>query len=298
MVSERLGAQADSALSWISGHAPHQGPQEFRTVPVQEIHEHEYFRLREAPYPGVDALAADIKARGQTTPLFVRPRAAGGYDLVAGYRRRSAILKAELLTALVRVYPNLGDEEALDLAVSENRDREDVNDWERAELAQRLQKRGRTYEGIAQVLKLSDAQVKRLLRVAKQASPPLRTALQLRRVTLALATAFLELQVEGCPVEVQEEILTEAVDQECSVREFRRLVNRRLASTPPPRVQHTGFLREQKNGAFSLSLKVVPGDAAAIDERIAALQEALKRARKLRKTAGLEAGEAAESGDE
>lgn len=289
MTSDRLGAKADSALSWIGGNVPNKGtPQEFRSVPVAEIHEHDYFRLREPPYPGVDTLAGDIKERGQTTPLFVRPRQDGGYDLIAGYRRRAALEKAGVLTALVRVYERLAtdDDAALDLAVSENRDREDVSDWERADLAQRLQSKGRTYEQIAASLHLSDVQVKRLLRIAKNASEPLRTALQQRQITFALATKFLELGLEQKPEEEQRELLAEVVEQDFSVREFTRLVSRRK-----PRRESNGgeekapsLVRQAKNGTIAVSLRIAPNDEVeAIDERIAALQQALKLARKLKK---------------
>jgi len=286
MTSERLGAKADHALSWISGTLPNQRrPEEFRSVPLAEVHENDYLRLREPPYPGVDVLAQDIAARGQTTPLFVRPRPEGGYDLIAGYRRRAALEQAGVLTALVRVYEHLEDDDAaLDLAVSENSDREDVSDWERAELAQRLQSKGRTYEGIATSLHISDVQVKRLLRIAKHSPQPLRDALQQRRVTVALATKFLELQLEKLPEVTQRELLAEAVEQECSVREFTRLAARRTkAKTATEGAAEPGLLRTAKNGAFSVSLRVAPGDISAIDERIEVLQKALRLARKLRK---------------
>lgn len=283
---KRLGVQTDTALSWIAGNAAPLAPEEFRTVPVHDIHEHDYLRLREPPYPGLASLAEDIRSRGQTTPMFVRPRDEGGYDLIAGYRRRCALLEAGVVTALVRVYPGLNDEEALDLAVSENRDREDMSDWERAELAERLQKRGRSYDGIATALHLSATQVKRLLRVAKTSPPALRTALHQRQITLALATAFLELQLETHPEAKQEEFLAAAVEEECSVREWRRLVARRLsAKTPPPGPRPA--LRRAKTGAFALSLKVTPGDAQEIATHIDTLKEALRLARKLQKQASI-----------
>lgn len=284
MTSERLGAQAN-ALSWISGNLPNQKEkEEFRSVPLAEVHEHDYLRLRAPPYPRVAALAEDMASRGQTTPLFVRPRAEGGYDLIAGYRRRSALEQAGVLTAIVRVFEGLSDDDALDLAVSENSDREDVSDWERAELAQRLQSKGRTYEGIAASLHLSEVQVKRLLRVAKNATPPLQEALHNRRVTLALVTKFLELQLDQLSESEQTEILNEAMEQDCSVREFVRLVARREKKAPARPVDRA-FLRTMKNGAVTVSLKLEPGDTEALDERITALQQALKLARKLRKQA-------------
>lgn len=289
MVSERLGTNADSALSWISdraaGLAKQGGAKGFLSVPLAEVREHDYFRLREPPYPGVDVLADEIRERGQTTPLFVRLAGPNTYDLIAGYRRLAALRRIESPTVLVRVFEGLDDDAALDLAVSENRDREDVSDWERAELAQRLQEKGRSYEAIAKVLKLSDVQVKRLLRVAKTSPAHLRASLQQRQITLAMATAFLELRLETQSEDLQAELLAAAIEEECSVREFRRLAEKRLRSKPaaPPTPPTPSYVRQLKNGAFAVSMKVVPGRVEDIDERIDALQEALKLAKKLRR---------------
>ena len=64
-------------------------------------------------------LADSIRARGVLQPIVVRPRTAGGYELIAGERRWRAAREAgiELLPALVR---EADDRDSLLLALVEN----------------------------------------------------------------------------------------------------------------------------------------------------------------------------------
>src|SRR5687768_10892157 len=92
---------------------------EIKEVLLSLIQESDRLRLRQRPYAGVDELAADIRARGQTTPLFVMPLGDGCYELISGYRRRAALELLKAQTALVRIYRRLDSEQAYDLAISE-----------------------------------------------------------------------------------------------------------------------------------------------------------------------------------
>ena len=74
----------------------------------------------------LESLAASIEARGVLQPLLVRPLADGALELVAGERRYRAAKRAGLseVPAVVR---ELSDGEALELALLENLQREDLN---------------------------------------------------------------------------------------------------------------------------------------------------------------------------
>ena len=71
-------------------------------------------------------------AYGMLTPAIVRPREAGGYEIVAGHRRKHACELAGLaaLPALVR---NLDDDTATILMVDSNIQRENILPSERAQ---------------------------------------------------------------------------------------------------------------------------------------------------------------------
>jgi ParB family chromosome partitioning protein len=80
---------------------------------------------------GLAALAESLKARGVLQPVLVRPRPAGGWELVAGERRWRAAKLAGLAEIPAVVRP--GDDAAsLELALIENMAREDLNPVEQA----------------------------------------------------------------------------------------------------------------------------------------------------------------------
>ena len=73
-----------------------------------------------------------VKEYGVLTPAIVRPREAGGYEIVAGHRRKHACELAGLaaLPALVR---NLDDDTTTILMVDSNIQRENILPSERAQ---------------------------------------------------------------------------------------------------------------------------------------------------------------------
>ncbi len=81
-------------------------------------------------------LAASIKTNGVIQPIVVRPASDGKYELIAGERRWRAARLAEQATvpAIVR---EASDAEALELALVENLQRQDLNAIERAVAYQR-----------------------------------------------------------------------------------------------------------------------------------------------------------------
>ena len=88
------------------------------------------------PYAIRDDLAMQdtvdsIKANGVVVPAIVRPRAAGGYEIVAGHRRKKASEQAGF-TDMPCIVRNLNDDEAIIQLVDSNAQREDVLPSERA----------------------------------------------------------------------------------------------------------------------------------------------------------------------
>ncbi|HEU5464809.1 MAG TPA: ParB/RepB/Spo0J family partition protein [Candidatus Binatia bacterium] len=85
----------------------------------------------------LDELAASIRNQGIIQPLVVRAKA-DGYELIAGERRWRAAMKAGLERVPV-VVREANDHEALQLALVENLQREDLNPIEEAAGYRRLQ---------------------------------------------------------------------------------------------------------------------------------------------------------------
>jgi ParB family chromosome partitioning protein len=85
----------------------------------------------------LEELADSIRIHGVLQPLLVRPLPTGGYQLVAGERRWRASRIAELKEVPV-IIKELSDTQAMQIAIIENLQREDLNPIEEAEGIQAL----------------------------------------------------------------------------------------------------------------------------------------------------------------
>ncbi len=114
----------------------------------------------------LEELAASIRENGILQPILVRPAAGGeGYEIVAGERRWRAAQRAPLheVPVIIRA---LDDRQALELALVENIQRQDLNAIEEAEGYRRLiDEFGHNAEGLARHLGRSRSHVANSLRL-------------------------------------------------------------------------------------------------------------------------------------
>ena len=97
----------------------------------------------------LNELADSIKEHGVLQPLLVRPLPTGGYQLVAGERRWRASRMAGLQEVPV-VIRDMDEEQAMEIALIENLQREDLNAIEEASGYKLLMERyGMTQEQVA-----------------------------------------------------------------------------------------------------------------------------------------------------
>src|SRR5439155_401318 len=107
------------------------GEPELAHLPVETIHPNPRQPRRRFDAEATTALADSIKAQGIVQPVLVRPRAAGGFELIAGERRWRAAQQAGTPTipALVR---EADDRDTLLLGIVENVAREQLSPVEEA----------------------------------------------------------------------------------------------------------------------------------------------------------------------
>src|SRR5512132_3155521 len=105
--------------------------QELAEIPVGQIHANPRQPRKRFEHEATAGLADSIRAQGIIQPLLVRPRQAGGYELIAGGRRWRAAREAgvESLPAVVR---EAADRDALLLGLVENVAREELSPVEEA----------------------------------------------------------------------------------------------------------------------------------------------------------------------
>jgi ParB family chromosome partitioning protein len=117
-------------LDVLIGGLGHGGP-ELTQLPLDAIHPNPRQPRRRFAPEATDGLAGSIKAQGVLQPVVVRPRAEGGFELIAGERRWRAARQAgvETVPALVR---EADDRDSLLLALVENVAREQLSAVEEA----------------------------------------------------------------------------------------------------------------------------------------------------------------------
>ena len=134
-------------------------------LPVESLHPNPDQPRRDFDPAALEELAASIRARGVIQPLIVRPRAEGGYEIVAGERRwrASQLAQRHEVPVLVREF---SDTEVLEIAIIENIQRADLNPIEEAMGYRQLMDRfGHTQERMAEALSKSRSHIANLLRL-------------------------------------------------------------------------------------------------------------------------------------
>ncbi len=112
-------------------------------------------------------LAQSIKVHGLLEPIVVRDLGADRFEIIAGERRWRACQKAGLREALV-VVKSVAEDDAFELALIENLQREDLGPVELAEGLERLVKqRGYTQEALGQRLGKNRTTISNALRLLK-----------------------------------------------------------------------------------------------------------------------------------
>ena len=163
-----------------------------RDIPIELIHRNADQPRQSFSDEDLAELEASIRNKGILQPILVRPspREPNGYEIVAGERRWRAAQAAGLtrLPALVR---KLGDNEAFEMAIIENIQREDLNAMEEAgAYAALMGKQQVTQEEAAQKVGKSRSHVAntlRLLQLPQAAQDHLRSG----RITAGHARAIL-----------------------------------------------------------------------------------------------------------
>ena len=138
-----------------------------KSVPIEFLHPGAAQPRRHFNDDAIAALVDSVREKGVLQPLLVRrhPAKTNAYEIVAGERRWRAAQKAGL-TEVPVVIKELDDSEALELALIENIQREDLTAIEEAAGYQRLMDEfGHTQEDLSHVIGKSRSHIANLLRL-------------------------------------------------------------------------------------------------------------------------------------
>jgi len=136
-----------------------------RTLPVEHLRPGKYQPRHHFDQTAIDDLAQSIKEKGIIQPLVVRQLAENSYEIIAGERRWRAA-QAAMLHDVPVVVRELDDNEALELALIENLQRQDLTPLEEAEGFRRLMDEFQhTQEVLAKVIGKSRSHVANMIRL-------------------------------------------------------------------------------------------------------------------------------------
>lgn len=207
-----IGALLNSAVQ--------EGGKKYFQCPIEELRPHSNQPRKTFNEAGINELAASIKEKGVIQPLVVR-RVGEHYQIIAGERRWRAAQRAGL-DKLPVVIQDVSEDSALEIALIENIQREDLNPVEEAE----------AYQNLIKVFDLSQEDVAR--RVGKERST-ITNALRLLKLPTTIrekllggqlsmghARALLSLDDEEDMVEGARQVIA----RKLSVRETEKLVKK------------------------------------------------------------------------
>ena len=187
-------------------------------VPLNLIDPNPFQPRTQLPEESLGELANSIRSSGLIQPILIRP-AGERYQLVAGERRWRAAAKAglEKVPAVVR---EVGDTEALELALAENLLREALNPLEIARAYERLQEQFHlTHEQIAERLGVNRSTVTNTLRLLGL-SPAVQTLLMEDKISAGHARALLAVESP----QAQTRLAQAVIEKGLSVRNLESLV--------------------------------------------------------------------------
>lgn len=202
-------------------------PEAERTAAISSIAPNPFQPREVFDEAAIDDLAASIREKGLLQPLIVRPAANGGYQLIAGERRFRAAQRAGLDRVPVSVR-EANDVEALELALIENLQRENLNPVEEARAFKRLgDEFNLSQEDIAACVGKSRSAVTNSLRLL-QLPPSVLAQLESGELSAGHGRSLLGLD----SAQAQSAVAREAAARRLSVRDTEKMVRER--DLPPP----------------------------------------------------------------
>lgn len=243
----------------LLGSATQEGGRKYFLCPIEELKPHSNQPRKTFNDEKMAELVASIKEKGVIQPLVVR-RVEDHYQIIAGERRWRAAQKAGLRDIPV-VIQDVSEAWALEVALIENIQREDLNPIEEAD----------AYHHLIERFDLSQEEVAK--RVGKDRSTVANSIRLLRlpglvrgdviagRLTMGHARALLSLELDEDILEAREQLLAKRL----SVRETEALVKKIKVFGRPPKVgtkpvvdpQLTHLAGELKR-SLGTQVKIVP----------------------------------------
>jgi ParB family chromosome partitioning protein len=232
-----------------------------RKVPIEFIRANPRNPRRMFREEDLQELADSIRERGIIQPIVVRAVAGvvDAYEIVAGERRWRAAQRAELHEVPIHLV-EVGDREALELAIIENVQRADLNPLEEAmgynELIEQF---GYSQTDLAKIIGKSRSHVANTLRLMKLPDP-VQGMLREGQLTAGHARALLA-------VEDPAKLASQIIDQGLNVRQVEALTQEQSEKAGRAPKQRERIEKDADTRALEKTLSDALGMAVSIDHR-------------------------------
>jgi len=199
-------------------------PQGSAEIAIDLIDPNPYQTRRNIREESLNELADSIRSSGVVQPVVLRPVTGGRYQLVAGERRWLASKRAEKST-IPAVVRQISNEQAMEITIVENLQREDLNSIEQARAFERLSREfGLTQEQIATRTGKDRASIANFIRLLKL---PAAVQDSLESGALSFGHGKALVALAGFPDHL-EKATHEVLQKQLSVRQTEELVNKLL----------------------------------------------------------------------
>ena len=228
------------------------------TLPISQVESYAGQPRKNFDQEKLEELAESIRQHGIIQPLTVRKLSSGYYQIIAGERRWRAARLAGL-TEVPAVIIEADDRKAMELAMIENLQREDLSPMEEAEGYKALvEDYGLTQEQAAQRVGKSRSAVANALRLLAL-SPALRQMVEDGRLSAGHARALLPLSPA-----LQEQAAATIIKNNLSVRQTEQLVKRLQAEPKPekkpsPTVNYVAEAERELSGKLGRACHIAHG---------------------------------------
>ncbi len=188
-----------------------------KTLPIEQIVAGKFQPRHYFDETALEELTQSVREKGVLQPILVRPLGDGQYEIIAGERRWRAAQRAQRheIPAIVQ---DLNDRDALEIALVENLQRQDLSVLEEAEGYRRLMEEfTHTQEELARVVGKSRSHVANIMRLLGL-SPAVKAALENGQITAGHARALLS-------ADHPDALMQRIIAENLTVRDVERLVS-------------------------------------------------------------------------
>lgn len=230
-----------------------------KEIPITYIDRNPYQTRTRIDEEALNELAASIKSSGVVQPIIVRPFPNGRYQLIAGERRWLASGRAGK-TTVPAVIRQVSNEQAMEMTIVENLQREDLNPMEQSRAYERLGREfGLTQEQMAQRTGKDRSSVTNFLRLLKLPTE-VQTMLEEEKLTFGHAKALMGIDSPEATIRLAQRV----VQLSLSVRQTEGAVNNLMNPEPkqekPERVVDPNVREAERELQQALGVKVVISD--------------------------------------